>query len=850
MTELPNGTSRASNAPSTKPPATKPPATNPPATNPPATNPPAEPAETQENGLRFPLFVALSYAIVSSAWIAASDRAVDLVFATNVSTIQTYKGWAFIALTAVLLFIVLWREGRRRFSVETALRDRETVLQRERSLFEAVLRQAPIGISICGAPDGKPIILNDQAVAITQVSLTDEEASRYEGYGARHADGSPYTMEEYPTVRALREGRAIDWEPMIYHRPDGRTLELDISSAPVRDGDGHIVASVTIFVDNTDTKAAKRALAEREDMLRTTTEALPGALFVADPDGRNIYSNQSFQTYTGLSANQLSGDGWMQAVHPEDRQAALAGWESAVGRGVRYQSECRLRRLDGTYRWHLILAVRETRTGRWIGTGTDVHAIKEAELALAQSEERLRRAIEDAPFPVMVHAEDGEVVLISQAWLDATGYTAAELSTISDWLERAYGERRGAVRTNIQRLHQLDRPIKEGEYDIRTADGRGLTWAFRSSPIGCDSKGRRLVVSMAADMTDRKEAESRLRLLMREVDHRAKNALAVVQSIVLLSRTEDPKEFANAVEGRVTAMARAHSLLAANRWSGADLATLAQEELSAFTQDRSFTVVGPPVTIAAEAVQSFSMVLHELVTNAAKYGALSVANGSVAVSWRVDKTAGLLRVEWTESGGPTVTPPTRQGFGSILLERTILGQMHGELVLEWLPEGLRCRIALPRDCFVVSGVFPTPKPAFEPANDQKAAAPGARVLVVEDEALTAMGLQQVLEDAGYRVIGPVAHVQDAIDLARGSPPDLAVLDVNLFGQPSFPVAELLDDMGVPFLFCTGYGSLNTPNDRLRQAPVLAKPVRPDRLLRTIGALLLSRNRPATGVVPS
>jgi len=829
---------------------TEPPGGNSSAPDASSADPPAEPAGTARSSARFPLLVALCYALVSSAWIAASDRAVDLLFAANVTTIQTYKGWAFIVLTAVLLFIVLWREGRRRLLVENALRDREAILQRERSLFEAVLRQAPIGISIASAPDGKAVILNDRAIEITQLTPTGEDAARYGGYGARHPDGCPYGLEDYPTIRALRDGVAIDWEPMIYHRPDGRTLELDVSSAPVRDGDGRIVASVTILVDNTDTNAAKRALAEREDMLRTTTEALPGELFVADQDGRNIYSNQSFQTYTGLSADELAGEGWTQAVHPDDLPGALAGWESAVDRGVRYESEHRLRRHDGAYRWHLILAVREGRTGRWVGTGTDIHAIKEAELALAQSEERLRRAIEDAPFPVMVHAEDGEVVLISQAWLDATGYTATELSTISGWLERAYGERRGAVRTDIQRLHQLDRPIDEGEYNIRTADGRRLTWAFRSSPIGRDSRGRQLVVSMAADMTDRKEAESRLRLLMREVDHRAKNALAVVQSIVLLSRTEDPEEFANAVEGRVTAMARAHSLLAASRWSGADLATLAQEELSAFTQDRRFTITGPPVAIAPEAVQSFSMVLHELVTNAAKYGALSVADGRVAVSWRVDNASGLLRVEWMESGGPTVTPPTRQGFGSILLEQTILGQMHGELALEWPPEGLCCRIALPRDCFVVSGVHPTQKPTPKAANDQKAAAPGARVLVVEDEALTAMGLQQVLEDAGYRVIGPVARVQDAIDMARGSPPDVAILDVNLFGQPSFPVAELLDDMGVPFLFCTGYGSLNTTNDRLRQAPVLAKPVPPDRLLRTIGTLLVTGARPATGVVPS
>ncbi|WP_448206619.1 PAS domain S-box protein [Azospirillum sp. sgz302134] len=812
--------------------------------------PRGKPTSQERHRSRFPVMVSVGYAAVSAVWIAASDRIAATLFAENLATVQTYKGWLFILITATLLFLVLHRESRRRQAVEHSLRDQESRLHRERGLLEAVLRQAPVGISIAGAPDGKALILNDRAREITQIAPSGDGIARYASYGAVHPDGRAYGVDEYPTTRALRYGETIDREPMTYRRPDGRTVELEVSSVPVCDDDGRIAAAVTVIADTTDRKATKRELDESRDLLRTTTDALPALLFVTDADGKNIYTNQSFQDYTGLSPEALLGDGWLRIMHPDDRKRAAGNWAMAVESGTRYEAEYRFQRHDGVYRWHLCRGLRETRAKLWVGTCTDIHNLKEAEQAVAESEERVRRAIDDAPFPVMVHAEDGTIVHVSRSWLEATGYRRDEIATIDDWTERAYGERRTAIRMDIERLHRLDRPIDEGEYVIRTADGRERTWAFRSSPIGRDAKGRRLVVSMAADITDRKDAEDRLRLLMREVDHRAKNALAVVQSIVLLSRADDPAEFASAVEGRVTAMARAHALLAASRWSGADLATLAGEELGAFAQNGRVAISGPPVAIVPEVTQSVSMVLHELVTNAAKYGALSVPEGNVAVTWKPEPGSGRLALCWTETGGPPVATPTRHGFGTTLMEQTILDQMSGDLEMDWDPAGLRCRITLPRDCYVVSGVRPAAESPRKAANDHRSVVPGSRVLVVEDEALTAMGLQQVLEGAGYAVLGPVGRVQEAIDLARREPPDAAVLDVNLFGQSSFPVAETLDAMGVPFIFCTGYGGLDTANERLRKAPVLSKPVPPDTVLRAIGTLIGTGSRPNTGVGPT
>ncbi|QQP93407.1 PAS domain S-box protein (plasmid) [Skermanella sp. TT6] len=466
--------------------------------------------------------------------------------------------------------------------------------------------------------------------------------------------------------------------------------------------------------------------------------------------------------------------------------------------------------------------------------------IGKREAALMESEARLRHVVEGAPFPIIVHAEGDEIVHVSRTLIEATGYARDEIGTLEDWERRAFGAERRDGALGTARLMTLDRPIDEGEFQVRTADGRTRVWSFRSAKIGRDSRDRLLVVTMAADLTERKEAEASLHLLMREVDHRAKNALAVVQSIMQLSRNDNPADFIEAVQGRVAAMARVHTLLAKTRWSGADLEVMLQAELEALDGNGRTDLSGTPVSIVAEAAQAISIVLHELVTNAAKHGALSVPDGRVAVSWSVDAEDGRLVVDWREEGGPPVSPPTRSSFGTFVIDRTINGQLRGDLSRDWRRTGLCLRMTLPRDCFQTSGVRgPTlpasPRPAVE--QPRKPAVRNASVLIVEDEALTATAMARELEAAGYRVLGPVGRLQEAIDLARTSRPDAAVLDVNLFGQPSYPVASVLDGMGVPFLFCTGYGSLNGSDERLGRAMVLTKPVSPAVLRDGVASLL-------------
>ncbi|WP_052215202.1 HWE histidine kinase domain-containing protein [Belnapia sp. F-4-1] len=228
-------------------------------------------------------------------------------------------------------------------------------------------------------------------------------------------------------------------------------------------------------------------------------------------------------------------------------------------------------------------------------------------------------------------------------------------------------------------------------------DGRWYdVYAFRAG-----EPGQRQVAVLFNDITGRKAADERQVLLTREVDHRAKNALAVVQSMLRLTRAVDMPGYVRAVEGRVAALARAQTLLARDRWAGTDLRALLEGELAPFlgAGGTRAALDGPEVSLPASAAQPLTMAMHELATNAVKYGALSKAAGCVSVSWRVEREPGgpmLLRLRWAEAGGPPVAgAPKRHGFGGRLLDGTVRAQLGGKVSFAWEPAGLVCGIEVP-----------------------------------------------------------------------------------------------------------------------------------------------------------
>lgn len=225
-------------------------------------------------------------------------------------------------------------------------------------------------------------------------------------------------------------------------------------------------------------------------------------------------------------------------------------------------------------------------------------------------------------------------------------------------------------------------------------DGTPLNISLTVSPIR-DATGKIIGASkIARDITQRKKNETQISILVRETEHRTKNILATVQAAVHLTRAETVEDFRNAVEGRIQALANVQTLFIESRWSGAELRDLVAQELAPYrADDTRIGIEGADLMLEPNTAQTIAVILHELATNAAKYGALSVSEGRVVVSW-AHATNGRLILRWTETGGPAVAPPTREGFGTKVMER-MTAQTNGELRLDWHPAGLACEIAVP-----------------------------------------------------------------------------------------------------------------------------------------------------------
>src|SRR4030088_111809 len=233
----------------------------------------------------------------------------------------------------------------------------------------------------------------------------------------------------------------------------------------------------------------------------------------------------------------------------------------------------------------------------------------------------------------------------------------------------------------------------EAEFRIRRPDG-AICWCAGTAAATVDKGGRVVRVSgVTIDITERKRAEERQNLLAREVDHRAKNALALAQSIVRLTRGEDVKAYVQAVEGRINALARVHTILSLSSWQGAEIGKLVDEELAPYSIGDQIEFCGSKIQLQPATAQTLALALHELVTNSAKYGALSTLSGRLSIKWEID--GDVLRMVWEERDGPVVEKPASTGFGTRSVIASIESQLGGQAEFDWRSEGLICRLSMP-----------------------------------------------------------------------------------------------------------------------------------------------------------
>ena len=385
-------------------------------------------------------------------------------------------------------------------------------------------------------------------------------------------------------------------------------------------------------------------------------------------------------------------------------------------------------------------------------------------------------------------------------------------------------------------------PRKSFEAWKETVRGRSQPWSELDQRSAESLRVTLLeVVLRLADVAGRtrKEATERQELLIAELNHRVRNILSLVRALVRQSESgaETVQHFAAIVAARIEALARAHDQITADNWGPAALRALIAAEVGAYLSASSERVrlTGPDVLLAPQAFSVFALVVHELTTNSAKYGALSDGGGWVEADWSLDE-GGRLLIEWQEHGGPPVRPPSRTGFGTTVIERSVPHDLKGEAEVSYALSGLRARFMIPAQFVTVADSLPDAgrRSLPVPAADFSIGGP---VLLLEDNMIIAMATEDVLLSFGASRVNTAAGVRHALRLLTDDPPVVGVLDINLGNETSVAVADRLRELGIPFVFATGYGEAAAVPERFADVPVLKKPYGSDQVVQVLASVM-------------
>jgi PAS domain S-box-containing protein len=392
--------------------------------------------------------------------------------------------------------------------------------------------------------------------------------------------------------------------------------------------------------------------------------------------------------------------------------------------------------------------------------------------------------------------------------------------------EIIHAEDRDQARATIDAALAADGRF-DAEYRMIRPDNGRVIWLQAAGLVTHDESGAPTsVCGIVHDVTERRVVDDQRKTLMAELDHRVKNVLAAVQALATQTakRTTSLESFLSTFFGRLKSMASANELLTAARWRGAAIAHLAAAELGGIAPGQT-RWDGPELFLTPRAANALSLAMHELATNALKFGALSNEGGRVDLRW-VRLEDGGFELTWTESGGPTVIGPAHLGFGSTLLGQVTGRELNGETKVEYRASGVRVMLRA-GPAAVVDRPETVPEAPVariaEPIRTPRTRTDlkGARVLIVEDAVLLALELETGLADAGAEVIGPAYELEEAMALLDREI-DAAVLDANLNGRSVTPVAEVLASRGIPFVFATGYGEAGGAPSGF-DAPIIRKP---------------------------
>jgi PAS domain S-box-containing protein len=508
-------------------------------------------------------------------------------------------------------------------------------------------------------------------------------------------------------LHRLSCGQGLDRYPARLRAKDGSVKHVQITSNS-RFENGHFINTRCLTTDTTELHRAEAARRESEERLAATYESAPVGISEIDEEGRLLRVNDALCKIVGRSREQLLGANFLEYTHEAHRAEDAALYARQVqGEFDSYSIRKRGTHPDGSVVYLDVLSssVRDA-NGRFqygVRILQDVTEAKRMDDRLRDSERHMRDLLEALPAAVYTTDEQGRINFYNRAAVEMAGRVPepGDQWCVTWRLYQPDGTPLPHDECPMAVTLKENRAIRGMEAIAERPDGTRVPFIPYPTPLR-DAEGRLIGgINMLVDITERKQAENRQRGLIDELNHRVKNTLATVQSLAFQTakHTKDIEEFVGAFEARLLALSRAHDLLSKGRWEDAPLERLVAEiiaPLAGHVSERA-QIGGPSVTISPRSALSLAMALNELLTNSAKYGALSASEGFLSMRWdlRDESGARTLHLEWQEREGPPVTPPTRRGFGIRLMERCIERDLDGEFDLVFEPQGVRCHMAIP-----------------------------------------------------------------------------------------------------------------------------------------------------------